>query len=113
PSTDARTLCAAVTKLGPQSVIIKRGARGAFASVDGACFEQEAVPVPVIDSVGAGDAFVAGYLAATADGADAATRLDRGVRCGAIACASEGDWEGNPTIVELEQLLDDGDPVLR
>ena len=60
--------------------------------------------VRVIDVVGAGDAFVAGYLSGLLDDLDLAGRLDRAVTTGAFAVASPGDWEGAPTRNELGLL---------
>ncbi|WP_422804717.1 PfkB family carbohydrate kinase [Streptomyces noursei] len=65
---------------------------------------QPAVPVRAVDPVGAGDAFVAGYLSALLDGADLAGRLARAATTGAFAAASRGDWEGAPTRAELSLL---------
>ena len=52
----------------------------------------------VTDVVGAGDAFVAGYLSGLLDDLDLAGRLDRAVATGAFAVASPGDWEGRPPV---------------
>ena len=57
--------------------------------------------VTCIDPVGAGDAFVAGYLSARLDGLGLAERLDRGTICGAFAVSVSGDWEGAPRRAEL------------
>ncbi|GCD37911.1 ribokinase [Streptomyces chrestomyceticus JCM 4735] len=65
---------------------------------------QPAVAVQAVDAVGAGDAFVAGYLSALLDGEGIAGRLERGVTTGAFAVASPGDWEGAPTRAELNLL---------
>ncbi|MFD7664793.1 sugar kinase [Streptomyces sp. NPDC059788] len=65
---------------------------------------QPGVPVRAVDPVGAGDAFVAGYLSALLDGEGIAARLERGVTTGAFAVASHGDWEGAPTRAELHLL---------
>ena len=69
----------------------------------------------VVDTVGAGDAFVAGYLSAQLEGLDVPTRLARANACGAFACTSPGDWEGAPRPADLHALLagDDADPVAR
>jgi 2-dehydro-3-deoxygluconokinase len=93
-------------------VVLKLGADGCLADVDGERHAQPAVPVPVVDTVGAGDAFVAGYLAELLRGLPAKDRLQTAVRCGAFACLSPGDWEGLPTRQDLA-LLDGGDPVRR
>lgn len=53
--------------------------------------------VTVRDTIGAGDAFVAGFLSGVLDGADPGTCLERGHLCGAFAVGSIGDWEGAPT----------------
>jgi 2-dehydro-3-deoxygluconokinase len=60
--------------------------------------------VPVVDTVGAGDALVAGLLSGQLDGLDTAERLDRAVTCGAFAVATRGDWEGLPTRADLPPL---------
>ncbi|MEU3542661.1 sugar kinase [Streptomyces paromomycinus] len=70
----------------------------------GGSLHQPAVAVRAVDAVGAGDAFVAGYLSALLDGEGIAGRLERGVTTGAFAVASPGDWEGAPTRAELDLL---------
>ncbi|MEU4690647.1 PfkB family carbohydrate kinase [Actinoplanes sp. NPDC023714] len=65
--------------LGPALVCVTRGAEGAVAVAAGAAVEVPPVPVEVVDTVGAGDAFMSGLLDAlhTRDllGAAARTRL--------------------------------------
>jgi 2-dehydro-3-deoxygluconokinase len=65
-----------------------------------------------VDVIGAGDAFVAGYLAARLDGRDQAARLAQGAALGAFAVGTRGDWEGLPGRAELA-LLEHGDQVVR
>lgn len=97
-----RELLEAVAKLGPQQVILKRGEYGAAALVQGDYHELDSLTVDVVDTVGAGDAFVAGYLSGYLDSAEARECLLRGVVCGGLACTNPGDWEGAPTRVEFE-----------
>lgn len=101
---DAPTLAQRFADLGPAQVVIKQGARGAYALLDGVAFDQEAVPVNAIDTVGAGDAFVAGYLAELLAGLEPVDRLATAVRVGAFACLVPGDWEGMPRRSELALL---------
>lgn len=83
-------------------VIIKRGPAGASMFTAGQhALHQDAMPVPVVDTVGAGDAFTAGYLSALLDGEPTAARLLRGVTLGAFAVAGSGDWENLPYRDEL------------
>jgi 2-dehydro-3-deoxygluconokinase len=68
--------------------------------------DAPAVPVArVVDTVGAGDAFCAGYLAALLDGLDPAAALRWGNGCAAAALSVEGDLIGLPNRVELGRLL--------
>lgn len=105
-------LLAAVAALGPREVVMTRGADGASALFDGRHEHVAAHPVRPVDVVGAGDAFAAGYLAASLDGRPVAERLQLGAVLGAFAVTTRGDWEGLPHRGELG-LLDHGDEVLR
>lgn len=105
-------LAQGIAALGPREVVIKLGAHGCLALIDGVEHEQDAVRITPVDTVGAGDAFVAGYLAERLAGLPAADRLRTAVRTGAFACLNTGDWEGYARRAELT-LLDGGDPVTR
>jgi 2-dehydro-3-deoxygluconokinase len=98
--------------LGAAEAVIKLGAAGAVSAVGGTHHQQDAIRVDVVDTVGAGDAFVAGYLAEYLAGEDAATRLRTAVTVGAYACLASGDWEGLPRRHELT-LLGAAEPVTR
>ncbi len=103
----------ALAALGPRHAVVKLGARGAVSRVDGESYSAPAVPVHAVDPVGAGDAFVAGYLADVLDGASPEACLRTGCRVGAFAVTVPGDWEGLPTRAELELLDAAGGTVLR
>jgi 2-dehydro-3-deoxygluconokinase len=90
--------------LGAGHAVVKLGARGAVAVVDGVEYEEAAVPIAPVDTVGAGDAFVAGYLAEYLAGEPVARRLETAVTVGAYACLTHGDWEGLPRRFELSAL---------
>lgn len=95
-------------------VVLKDGERGAASTIGGTTLAVAAHPVAVVDTVGAGDAFVAGYLSAVVQGLDPLERLRRGAICGAVACMSPGDWEGAPFLADLDGVLGAaGDPVRR
>lgn len=101
-----------LAELGPKQVVIKLGAAGCVALVDGVEYHQPAIQVDVVDTVGAGDAFVAGYLAEWLHDESVPQRLLTAVRTGAFACLVPGDWEGMPYRSELS-LLDATEPVTR
>jgi len=98
---------AALLDAGVTEVVVKRGAAGATGHTRSSRVDLPARRVGVVDVVGAGDAFVAGYLSGLLDDLDLTDRLDRAVTTGAFAVASPGDWEGLPTRAELT-LLDTG-----
>ena len=101
-----------LVEAGAGQAIVKLGARGAVAVVDGEEYERAAIKVDAVDTVGAGDAFVAGYLADYLLGKDVPTRLTTAVTVGAYACLTTGDWEGTPRRSELA-LLGGAEPVSR
>jgi 2-dehydro-3-deoxygluconokinase len=105
----AATLLAA----GVREVVVKRGGAGAGVYHAGGVHSVPARTVPVVDTIGAGDAFTAGYLSALLDGADVAGRLARGTTMGAFAVTAAGDWEPLPTRAELPLLDQAGGSTVR
>jgi len=97
----------ALAALGPTEVIVKDGGRGCQALIEGEKYEVPAIPVTLVDPVGAGDAFVAGYLADRLAGEPPSTRLQTAIAAGAFAVTVPGDCEGAPTRAELSALTGD------
>lgn len=90
---------------GVGQVVVKRGAEGASAYVAGESVVHEAArKVVAVDTVGAGDAFVAGYLSGVLDGLTVAEGLRRAVTVAGFAVSAVGDWAGLPTRDELHLL---------
>lgn len=97
----------AVTSLlarGVGQVVVKRGSAGATLWTTHGRFDCPAVPVTAVDTVGAGDAFCAGFLSGWLDDLDPAGCLHRGVVLGAFAVSTSGDFEGLPHRAELDHL---------
>ncbi|MFE3195798.1 sugar kinase [Nocardia sp. NPDC059240] len=105
---DLVTIAESLAAQGPSEVVLKLGSDGAAAWCDGALLREGAVPVTAVDPVGAGDAFVAGYLAGLLDGGSVSERLRLAALCGAFAVSVPGDWAGLPYRDELG-LLDGAD----
>jgi len=100
---DAATMTAAdaartLTAAGP-AVVVKMGADGALAAFpDGQFLRVPAVPdVTPVDTVGAGDSFDAGYLAATLWGWDTRQALALGAACGALSTRRAGGTTAQAT----------------
>lgn len=108
---DPGDLARRLADLGPTEVIVKRGDHGCTALIDGRAHQRRAILVPVTDPVGAGDAFVAGYLAERLASAPPERRLDTAVAMGAYAVTVPGDCELLPSRHELDQLCDSVDIV--
>lgn len=89
---------------GVSEVVVKRGAAGATLYSAEGTLHEAARRVTSIDTVGAGDAFCAGYLSALLDGRPYPERLARGAVLGAFAASTRGDWEGLPQRDELDLL---------
>lgn len=99
---DPASLARSLADLGPERVIIKDGPGGCFARDGAAELRRPAVPVDwVVDPVGAGDAFVAGFLAEHLAGQPLDRCLDTAVSMGAFAVSIPGDCELLPTRAEL------------
>lgn len=112
--TDVGALVRALDPEVTREIVVKRGADGASAYRDGTLVEAPGHRVDVVDTVGAGDAFVAGYLSGDSHGWSVEKKLARANACGAVMCTMPGDWEAAPTPAELEAFLGaGGDPVRR
>ena len=99
---------------GCSTVVLKRGPAGATVFVRDAVLEAPGFTIDAVDTVGAGDAFVSGYLSALLEALDVDAALHRANACGAMACLTPGDWEAAPTRRDLARFLDgDADPVRR
>jgi 2-dehydro-3-deoxygluconokinase len=98
---------------GNRAVVVKRGPKGAFSVTDDGVHEEPALSVVQVDPVGAGDAFVAGYIAGTLDGLDAPSRLALACATGAYAVTVLGDWEGLPTREDLVLMSRDEGTTIR
>jgi sugar/nucleoside kinase (ribokinase family) len=88
-----------------QTVVVKLGASGAVAIQDRRRFSAPAVPVTVIDPIGAGDSFDAGFLHQFLRGADLATCLAYGNRCGAFSATDCGGTEAFRDIARTQEFL--------
>ncbi len=100
---------------GPAEVVVKRGPAGALAATapGRAIVTQASLPVRVVDAIGAGDSFTAGYLAARCDGLGVADRLRWGTIAAACTVGTRGDWEGLPTRAEIERRGGGGSLTVR
>jgi fructokinase len=99
---------------GPKLVIVTRGGDGAYFNFAGGTGEVAGHAVEVVDTLGAGDSFVAGFLsrlleysdpdaALTLENINAALRFANA--CGALATTKSGAIPSLPTKVKVEAFL--------
>jgi sugar/nucleoside kinase (ribokinase family) len=90
---------------GPQIVVVKRGEQGALVYYADQCIEQPAQRVPedeIADTIGAGDAFDGGFLAALLRGRSVA----EAARIGAAVAAISVRGHGAATALRAEDTID-------
>jgi sugar/nucleoside kinase (ribokinase family) len=88
-----------------ETVVVKMGASGAVAIRDRHRFSAPAEPVTVIDPIGAGDSFDAGFLHQFLRGADLATRLAYGDLSGAFSTTDCGGTEAFRNASRMQEFL--------
>jgi 2-dehydro-3-deoxygluconokinase len=96
--SDPQRAARALLALGPRTVVVKLGAEGALALTSDTLERVPAQPLArVVDPIGAGDAFAAGFLAGQLRSMDLRESVALAARCGALATTVAGDVEGLPT----------------
>jgi sugar/nucleoside kinase (ribokinase family) len=111
--TDATEPVRELLANGIDEVVVTAGGKGAWAHSAAGIIHRPALPVTVVDSIGAGDAFVSGYLSATLDDLSPESRLDRATTSGAFCVTATGDWESLPTRDDLTLLSHSHGTALR
>jgi len=86
-------------------VVIKLGADGAALQTNGEMIVVESIPVNIVDTIGAGDAFDAGFLYGYLNRWDLETSLRLGVVCGALSTQAAGGTTAQPTLDEALAFL--------
>ncbi|MFB0514964.1 MAG: carbohydrate kinase family protein [Candidatus Bathyarchaeia archaeon] len=95
------------SKIGKdKKFIVKGGKENVLAYSPTTGFSVSTFKVKVIDTVGAGDAFNAGFLAAFLEGKSLHDSVIYGVGCSAIKCTREGA-QSSPSKLELEEFLEE------
>ncbi|WP_373232278.1 sugar kinase [Cohnella sp.] len=107
-------------ELGAKAVILKLGEHGSIGYAGNRAVKARPYPVTrIIDTVGAGDAFAAGFLSGFLENGDLEQgdnllrALTRANFMGSLATQYKGDWEGLPKRDELLRLLSGGKEVTR
>ncbi|MYS85962.1 carbohydrate kinase family protein [Embleya scabrispora] len=89
---------------GP-TVVVKNGGEGAFAHDGRTVSRTRGIPARPLDTVGAGDSFDAGYLAALLAGESPERALEFAAACGALSTRAHGGTPAQPTWDEAVAAL--------
>ncbi len=98
---------AGVAAFGARRVFVKHGPDGASLLSDGAVHDEPGVPVPVVNGLGAGDAFAAAVGAGLLRGLPPSRLLQAGNAAGAIVATRLSCSSAMPTWSEIESMIAD------
>ena len=105
--TGITTPRAAAKHLAAQAgiVAVKRGAEGALGVQGDRVVEVSSIPIQLVDTVGAGDTFDAGFVYGFLQGWNLETCLRLGAVCGALSTEKPGGTDGQPGLVVATRYL--------
>ncbi len=105
----APQLDAALAQLASHArlVAIKRGADGASAQTGTTVISAASIPVNVVDTVGAGDSFDAGFIYGYLNGWPLEKTLRLAAICGALSTQSAGGTTAQATLPEAQKYVPD------
>ncbi|MGS2586462.1 ribokinase [Streptomyces hebeiensis] len=101
---DPASWAKALLALGPRSVVVTLGGRGALVADGGGAAPVPAVPVRAVDTTGAGDAFTAALAWRLGMGETLSDAAAYAVRVGAAAVTKRGAQASFPTAQEVASL---------
>jgi sugar/nucleoside kinase (ribokinase family) len=92
-------------RAGVETVVVKLGAEGCAVFTRAGDFRSPALPVPVMDSTGAGDCFAGGFLAALQRGASLEKAARLANAAGAASVSALGSVKGLRNFEDARRLL--------
>ena len=88
-----------------EALAIKLGAEGVLGVREGESIRVDSIPVKVIDTVGAGDSFDAGFLFGYLNRWSLEKSLRLACMCGALSTQQAGGTNGQPSLEQASQFL--------
>lgn len=103
---DASSAAKILMEKGCKSIIITCGSEGSYyVAANGTTFKQPSYLVDVVDTTGAGDAFIGVFLASLCEQENIQTALQYASGAGAYACTKKGAQEEVPTKSILDEFM--------
>jgi len=105
--TGAENAEEAASRLGRkvEAAAVKLGAQGAIGFRQSQKVRVDSIPVQVVDTVGAGDSFDAGFLYGYLNGWELEKALQLACACGALSTQKPGGTNGQPTLDEAMKYV--------
>ncbi|MEM2888577.1 MAG: sugar kinase [Candidatus Bathyarchaeia archaeon] len=100
-----REIADKILQLGSEMVVVKLGEDGAAAYTKETSVMKPAFKVPIVDVIGAGDAFAAGFISSILRGLSLEEALEIGNATGALVVTVRGDFENSPTLDDVKKFL--------
>jgi len=111
PGASREETLSALKELGPEEVVVTLGSEGSI-GWNGETFNvQEAFPVEVIDTTGAGDVYHGGYIYGLLQGWDMSACMRFASAVAALKCRKIGARQGIPHLDEIQKFLKDFPPA--
>jgi sugar/nucleoside kinase (ribokinase family) len=104
-SKDPKTIVKAFRKRGVRNVILKRGLNGILAFIGDETYECPAFKVPAIDTTGAGDNFMAGFMHCLVRNVEPAKAIQFASACAALSIEEVGAGAGLKNLQQVENFL--------
>lgn len=105
--TDVQVAIGRLLRLVKEAVVYKQGADGStIYTVTGEVYPAAAFPVPVVNFLGAGDAFAGGLIWARLNGWGWHKAARMGNACGALMVSTQGTANQMPTQAEVSAFVD-------
>jgi sugar/nucleoside kinase (ribokinase family) len=97
----------AAARISPlvEILVIKLGPKGALGVRGDQIIHADSIPVEVVDTVGAGDSFAAGFIYAYLQGWDLKRSLELGCACGGLSTRRAGGVDGQPDLDEAMKYV--------
>lgn len=99
--------------LGVKKISVKLGKEGSYVADKTGRYRIEPIDIPVVDTVGAGDAYAAGFLSGIIEGRNIKTCGSMGCLMGTFAVSSYGDTEGLPDRRRFDRAMSHTNEVQR
>lgn len=94
----AHELATGAARRGPKVVVVTLGYDGSLAFSDGRVYFQPAIPVKVVDTLGAGDTYIAYFLVSRLMGKSVPAGMDLAAKAAAQTCKYFGAWENSEIV---------------